>query len=179
MADYSRHFPINFPRLGNRYRKKSSYTDKYNCIAWAMSECHRPWWPGSAPEGYWPLPSSDVTLDNFVAAFKLKGYELCVGAHHEWRFEKVAIYVDRRGEPTHAARQSWRGIWFSKLGSNVDITHESLDALEAGLYGTVVQMMKRSWTVERLTTAGIVRIKTSHWTNLRWLWDEMKSYLSI
>src|ERR1035438_2136458 len=121
---YARNFPTNFPRLGNRYSRKSSSTDQYNCIAWAMSECHRPWWPGCVePAGYWPLDlPQDETIENFIVAFQKKGYELCDGTHHEWRFEKVALYANQMGIPTHAARQSWRGTWFSKLGTNVDIT---------------------------------------------------------
>lgn len=161
--DYARRFPTDFPRLGNRYKKKSDNTDRYNCIAWAMSECHRPWWPGCVePAGYWPPTlSEEETIENFIDAFRQKGYELCVGAHHEWRFEKIAIYADRTGVPTHAARQSWSGIWFSKLGQNVDISHRSLDALAQGLYGTVVQTMKRPWTRERLVTAVKLSLKTS------------------
>lgn len=161
---YARNFPREFPRLGNLYSRKSCGTVRYNCIAWAMSECHRPWWPGSAPDGYWPphLPA-DETIDNFIAAFQTKGYEVCFGLHHENRFEKVALYVDRRGVPTHAARQSWRGTWFSKLGTNVDIAHNTLGSLEDGLYGTVVLAMKRPWTVKRFATAILLRIRTSHW----------------
>jgi len=165
--DFARNFPSNFPRLGNQYAMKSSRTDQYNCIAWAMSECYRPWWPGCVePAGYWPpdLPS-DETIDNFIAAFQKKGYEICVGAHHEWRYEKVALFADQMGIPTHAARQSWRGAWFSKLGTNVDITHGSLRSLEDGLYGTVVQTMKRPWTTRRIATAVLLRIKTSRWLN--------------
>jgi hypothetical protein len=178
-SGYAKQFPIHFPRLGRRYRKKSCDTDQYNCIAWAMGECHRPWWPGSAPESYWPpdLPP-DETIDNFIAAFRKLGYELCVGAHHELRFEKVALYADRHGVPTHAARLSWRGVWISKLGQNVDITHESVDALEAGIYGTVVQIMRRPWTVRRFAGAAIVRVRTSRWIKLRCLWNDLKCYLA-
>ena|SRR5438093_12138462 len=123
---YARGFPHNFPKLGNRYQKKSHRTDQYNCIAWAASECHRPWWPGGAPEAYWPpnLPP-DETLDNFTNAFIEIGYEVCTGAHYEWRFEKIALYVNRRGVPTHAAKQTWTGAWISKLGKNVDIKHRT------------------------------------------------------
>lgn len=161
-SGFARQFPIHFPRLGNRYKKKSCNTEQYNCIAWAMSECHRPWWPGSEPVAYWPSDlSTDVTIDNFIAAFRKKGYELCVGAHHEWRYEKVALYADRAGLPTHAARLSWRGVWISKLGQNVDIAHKSHDLLDGPLYGTVVHVMRRPWTARRLAAALILRIRTS------------------
>ena len=158
---YARQFPLHFPRLGSNFRKKSCPTDRYNCIAWAMSECHRPWWPGSAPEGYWPRLQSDVTIENFVHAFETKGYQLCVGAHYELLFEKVALYADRNGTPTHAARLSWRGQWISKLGQNVDIKHDTLEGLEAGLYGSVVLMMRRAWTPTRLAVAAILSLRTS------------------
>ena len=169
---YAVGFPQQFPRLGQRYQRKSCPTDQYNCIAWAMSECHRPWWPGSAPEGYWPpdLPP-DETIDNFVAAFEKKGYRPCVGMHYEWRFEKVVLYADRFGIPTHAARLTLLGIWISKLGSNVDIAHKSPDLLHGPLYGSVVHVLKRSWTPKRLAAAFILRTKTSRmvtrWFGLR------------
>jgi len=151
-----------FPNLGNQYKKKSCSTDQYNCIAWAIGECHRPWWPGSAPEYYWPpdLPP-DETTENFVEAFRQVGYELCVGAHHEWLFEKVALYADRSGIPTHAARLSWRGVWISKIGQNIDIATKSPEPLDGPLYGTVVCVMRRRWTVYRLATALILRMRTS------------------
>jgi len=65
--------------------------------------------------------------------------------------------------PTHAARQYFNGIWFSKIGKNVDITHRSLNVLEGGLYGLVVVMMKRPWTFRRRIDALLFRIRTSHW----------------
>ena len=166
---YAKKFPSEFPRLGSRYKKKSCPTNQYNCIAWAMGECRRPWWPGSAPEGYWPpdLPP-DETIDNFISAFRKPGYELCVGTHHEWRFEKVALYADRHGVPTHAARLSWRGVWISKLGRNVDIAHKSPELLDGPLYGTVVHVMRRPWTVRRLAIALILRIRTSS-SVTRWI----------
>lgn len=162
-TDYARGFPRDFPRLRDRYLRTSHRTDQYNCIAWAAGECHRPWWPGgTSPEVYWPpnLPA-DLTLENFANAFRLMGYETCVGAHREWRFEKVAIYVNRKGQPTHAARQSLFGGWISKLGPNVDIKHETLEVLEGGLYGSVEQIMKRHWTISRVVLALFLRIKTS------------------
>jgi hypothetical protein len=174
---YARSFPIDFPLLRNEYSKKSCNTERYNCIAWAMGECHRPWWLGSAPEGYWPptLPP-DETIDNFIRAFSEIGYSVCNGAHHERRFEKIAIYADRRGAPTHAARQSWRGVWSSKLGMNVDITHQSLQSLESGLYGFVVVVMRRPWTGRRLVSALELKIKTSHLFGVRCFCARVRDY---
>lgn len=173
---YARDFPIHFPQLRDGYSKTSCHTERYNCIAWAAGECHRPWWPGSAPEGYWPLTDTDETIDNFVAAFRTKGYEVCIGAHHEKGFEKIAIYADYYGTPTHAARQSRAGIWSSKLGRNVDITHDSLQSLESGLYGFVVVTMKRPWTRSRIAKAFLLRMRTSHWCDLGCAWVRVRSY---
>jgi hypothetical protein len=159
---YAARFPTNFPRLGNQYRKRSCATELYNCIAWAMSECHRPWWPGAEPAAYWPVElSPDVTIENFVFAFMKKGYQPCVGAHHEWRFEKIAIYADRYGEPAHAARSLLFGGWISKLGRNVDIRHESLEVLEGGLYGSVIQVMRRPRTAKLVMVAFVMRLIAS------------------
>jgi hypothetical protein len=168
-STYARRLQKDFPRLGENFQKTSCAADKYNCIAWAIGECHRPWWPGSVPEGHWPedLPP-DETVENFVAAFGGRGYQLCAGAHHEWRYQKIAIYANRRGIPTHAARQTLTGTWISKLGRNIDIRHTSLDLLEGGIYGHVVQVMKRKWTVSRLTHASILRVLTTPATT-RWL----------
>jgi len=56
--------------------------------------------------------------------------------------EKIAIYTDR-AKPTHAARQLADGSRTSKLGQAGDISHQTLDALEGGLYGSVAQIMSR------------------------------------
>jgi hypothetical protein len=166
---YARSFSRDFPHLGNRFRKKSGTTQDYNCIAWAIGEIHRPWWPDGAPHYYWPPDiTPDETLEAFIAAFeKYGGYEVCVGAHHEWRFQKIALYVGDWGEPTHAARQTWTGVWHSKIGDNIDLTHKTLDYLAGGIYGAPACTMKRQWTLERLIAAWLLRIKTSDL--LEWL----------
>jgi hypothetical protein len=62
-------------------------------------------------------------------------------------FEKIAIYVDGDGVPTHAARQLSDGAWTSKLGEWEDIRHLTLEAMEddgLGLgYGKVSLILKR------------------------------------
>ena len=45
---------------------------------------------------------------------------------------------------THAARQLLSGKWTSKLGKSVDIEHDTTDVVARGLYGEVVQIMKRA-----------------------------------
>lgn len=159
---YAANFHIEFPRLGDYYKRRSSATGLYNCIAWSMSDCFRWWWPGASPDAYWPIDlSPDVTIDNFIAAFEKKGYRLCVGVHHEWQYEKIAIYANQYGEPTHAARSLLFGGWISKLGRNVDIKHASLGLLEGGSYGSVIQVMKRRWTAKRLSVSLLMRLIAS------------------
>ena len=80
--------------------------------------------------------------------FESLGYRECANDTSETGFEKVAIYVNGEGLPTHAARQLENGNWTSKLGYWQDIEHASLRALENAplmdsLYGTVALLMRR------------------------------------
>jgi len=62
--------------------------------------------------------------------------------------EKVAIYVNNDGTPSHAARQLPSGDWVSKLGPNVDIEHTSPEAVggDAGHgYGRIALYMMRTF----------------------------------
>ena len=63
---------------------------------------------------YWPteVPSA-VTVQSFVDAFRILGYEICEDGQFEAGFEKVAIYADQNGEPTHMARQLDSGTFRS------------------------------------------------------------------
>jgi hypothetical protein len=63
------------------------------------------------------------------------------GAEPEPGFEKVALYADAAGIPTHAARQLSGGKWTSKLGRREDIEH-ALDDLTGDVYGSVVAFLK-------------------------------------
>jgi hypothetical protein len=162
--DYAKHFPSDFPNLRNDYKKRSDPADHYNCIAWAALECDSWWEP--RPDAYWPLPimrdyALDYSVQNYVRAFELMGYEACISPHREKGFQKIAIYGED-GIATHAARQTWRGFWVSKLGPNVDIRHESLELLEAGIYGRVAQIMKRPWTVCNLLKSVKLSIRVSY-----------------
>ena len=92
---------------------------------------------------YWlPGVPREETLTVFVAAFAALGYAPCDVADQEPGFEKVALFAQPSGVPTHAARQLAGGAWTSKLGTLEDIEH-SLHALEGEVYGRVVQLLKR------------------------------------
>jgi hypothetical protein len=84
----------------------------------------------------------EETLRAFEFAYRTIGYRACENGDLESGFKKVAIFVDRTGSPTHAARQRANGKWTSKCGDNVDIEHE-IDAVGGGLYGEVALFMKR------------------------------------
>jgi hypothetical protein len=94
---------------------------------------------------YWPenVPR-DESVRAFIAAFGTLGYVSCEDDTLENGFEKVAIYVDEDGIPTHMARQLQSGQWTSKCGELEDIEHETLESL-GGIngYGSVAQFLKR------------------------------------
>ncbi len=81
-----------------------------------------------------------------MAAFATLGYEQCADSNLEPEIEKVAIYADADGFPTHMALQLPSGLWASKLGDLEDIEHATLDQLNGDGkwdYGRAVRFMKR------------------------------------
>ena len=82
-------------------------------------------------------------MDSFIEAFESLGYEDCVDATPEAGFEKVAIFADSNGKPTHAARQLPNGSWTSKLGNWEDIRH-TIYGLEGGQYGDATRFLRRA-----------------------------------
>jgi hypothetical protein len=94
---------------------------------------------------YWPheLPKEE-TLENFVNAFELVGYVVCDNGEHEDGFEKVSIFVDPQGKPTHASRSLAKGGWTSKLGSMEDIEHPTIQSIEGNAYGKAAAFLKRT-----------------------------------
>ncbi len=134
-----------FPDLTQSgYGVTSPATPRYNCIAWAAGDTRKWWWPDPSPFAYWPanIPREN-TLQRFVEAFQTLGYEPCDSSELEANVEKIAIFADEDGSPTHAARQLETGAWTSKLGREEDIEHQELAGLEGQDYGHVVQIMRR------------------------------------
>jgi hypothetical protein len=134
-----------FPRLrGTAYRTTSPASDVYNCIAWAAGDTEHWWWPGDPARTYWPPGSPTLeALDAFRDAFATLGYAVCEQADLEPGFEKIALFADADGTPTHAARQLRDGMWTSKLGMSEDIQH-ALEDLAGAVYGSVVLILKRT-----------------------------------
>jgi len=129
-----------------RYQISSEKDVSYNCIAWAAGDTTRWWWPDPQQLYYWPVQSPhEVTPQSFVLAFESLGYTRCEDGSSEYGFEKVAIFLDWLGTPTHMARQLPNGQWTSKLGGLEDIEHETLKQLEGvkPAYGKAAYFLKR------------------------------------
>lgn len=131
-----------FPSLSvDGYEVKSPETGNYNCIAWAVGDDSRWWWPNSIM-GYWPSGiQHDDSQGSFVQLFRSLGYEKCESEELAEGYEKVAIYAVG-GQVKHVARQLKSGKWTSKLGDSYDIEH-SLSGLVGNRYGIVVQILCR------------------------------------
>ncbi|MDA0833230.1 MAG: hypothetical protein O2955_06765 [Planctomycetota bacterium] len=93
---------------------------------------------------YWPVesPMGEYGIGILEQAFISLGYEDCHDGVFEAGFEKVALYGSGIFY-THAARQLSDGKWTSKLGREEDIEHDSPEDIAGGIYGEVVQFMKR------------------------------------
>ena len=131
-----------FPNLSNAgFQVTSPATPSYNCIAWAAGNSQMRW--DFAPGYYWPrrIPRNGF-LETVVQVFRSLGFEPCNDGNLEPGVEKVALYAIE-GVFAHAARQTPKGSWTSKIGTLEDIEHDSLDALEGEEYGHVDQYLQR------------------------------------
>ena len=128
-----------------QYKIASKHTLNYNCFAWAVNDENDRWWsPTPDDDYYWPDGAPrEETLESYIIAFQMCGYEICSDEKIEPGFVKIAIYVAEDGTPKHAAKQLSDGMWTSKLGELEDISHE-LDGLVGNDYGKVQQFMKRA-----------------------------------
>jgi hypothetical protein len=123
--------------------------DDYNCIAYALGEKNKPWWPSMRlKDDYeWPpdLPrqvDDQETLDNFILAFQKRGYKVCKNGRLKSGIEKVAIFTISN-VPKHAALQLESGIWGSKCGGYEDIKHFTLSSVEGKNYGKATVFLHR------------------------------------
>ena len=93
---------------------------------------------------YWPPGVVAFSTTNaHTAAFVAIGYEICDSADLEDGYEKVAIYANSEGAPSHAARQLASGSWTSKMGGAEDIEHSSPERLSGDWYGDPVVFLRR------------------------------------
>ncbi|NJM83130.1 MAG: hypothetical protein HC844_12140 [Tabrizicola sp.] len=136
-------FSVDFPRLLNAQAKKTSEpTPQYNCIAWAFEDNTKWWWP--MRRRYWPVPfDGKATMEAFQDYLSGSGWQQSQDRSLQAGLKKIALYANLfDGQPTHAARQLDSGAWTSKLGEDMDLTHE-LHELEGPMYGTVVAIFSR------------------------------------
>lgn len=134
----------DFPKLSKKSHDVTSDIDpRYNCIAYAAGITNRKYWPAWHPDYYWPadVPRAE-TLDAFKQLYETFGYSGPSTNAHVEGIEKIAIFTDKAGKPTHAAFQLPGGRWASKLGNGFDIEHDEL-AVSGGLYGQPVYYMER------------------------------------
>lgn len=133
-----------FPNLQpGAYKVTSPHAVEYNCVAWAVGEVDRWWWPDQKRQGFWPNEAPRVeSVDAFARAFALMGYVPCDNRQVETGVEKLAVYVDQEGKPTYVARQLPNGKWTSKLGGLEDIEH-TLEGLSGSKYGMATLILKR------------------------------------
>jgi hypothetical protein len=139
MSGLSRH---DFRRLTESNHRLTSAADPdYNCIAWAVGDTEHWWQPGL----YWPIaaPHDDFGIAVLEQALHTLRFEDC-GTNDlaEVGFEKVAVYGNTLFY-AHAAKQASSGKWSSKLGKAEDIEHDSPDAVAGGVYGEVVEILRR------------------------------------
>src|SRR5687767_7900974 len=115
--------PLNeiFPGLKD-FRITSPADKRYNCIAFAAGDLSIWWWPVvGVKEVFWPDGIARAeTLVAFSQVFASLGYVDCEHEAFEQGFEKVALFANEQGIPTHAARQQADGRWKSKLGELED-----------------------------------------------------------
>ena len=138
--------PENFKCCSDRTNDRPN--NGYNCIAWAAGKTDNWWWPTDISGSFWPkgLPKefpNQETLGNFIKAFETEGYSVCGDSQFENGFEKVAIFVDGGGTPTHAARMLPSGVWTSKLGKMEDVEHKTLNDVEGRGYGEAKTFLRR------------------------------------
>ena len=138
---------LDFPRLTEQnHRVTSPATTEYNCIAWSARDTEHWWQPGV----YWPDPMQfpgEYGIAVLEHLFLFLGYEEALDGRFEPGFDKVALYGNNTFY-THASRQTSDGKWTSKLGRGEDIEHDSADDVAGGLYGEVVQFMRRKRVLE-------------------------------
>jgi hypothetical protein len=135
-----------FPHLrADNSAQTSIETRNYNCIAWAAGEDHR-WWAPNDPNWQWwpwsPTGPDDLKKKALIKAYRAVGFEVCKNGDLDACYDKIALYGIGT-EWKHAARLCYDGKWTSKLGENVDISHDTVDAVSGPEYGTCYCYMRR------------------------------------
>jgi len=132
-----------FPRLcSTSFRITSPPDPRYNCIAWAAGDNQRWWEPDRMGLYYWPSSvPREYTLEALRGAFESLGFTTSVTDDFDPSATRVSLFA-KGSQPTHASRQLSPSEWTSKIGPNVDISHE-LHALVGSSYGAPSIMLRR------------------------------------
>jgi hypothetical protein len=127
------------------YVEASKARRRCNCFAWVVGDEARGWYPRGDPDlSYWPPGvRDDFTIDAFVEAYATLRFVPCADGALVDGIEKIALYADAGGAPSHAARQLADGQWESKMGTWEDIRHTTTACLEGGDYGVVKVYLER------------------------------------
>lgn len=135
----------NFPNIDiEGFIVTSDLNPTYNCFAWAGNDDTKCWLPFKSKYYFWYTDNTALTLENVINNYSHIGYtEITESSDLEEGYDKVAIYIDEGGEPSHAARQVENGKWTSKLGDREDIEHSTPECLESDSYGKVKVILKR------------------------------------
>ena len=139
------------PGAAGKCERKSSQTTRYNCLAWAVRDEDKPWYPrGDPKKSRWPADAPE-TLDipSVVKALEMVGYEVCPAGDDDPEFERIVLFEDAEGFFAHAARQLPGGRWTSKLGAWEDVEHDDLACLEGGDYGKISRFLCKRVPVEQ------------------------------
>src|SRR5205809_3041993 len=90
-------YDVDFPNLRTRGFRRTSEPAYYNCVAFAVGDLKRKWWPGDYPcwaVDYWPPDApNEETAAAFILALATVGFEPVNDGAHESDFEKIAIYA--------------------------------------------------------------------------------------
>jgi hypothetical protein len=124
---------------------------KYNCLSWVLGIKWAVYAEDPRVGGYEWFPGIDRewTFANIRKIFAKHGYIYETDDRsYDPFWQKVAFYCDHSGVPIHFARQLESGFWTSKIGRLNDITHFTLECLEASdNYGPIklILMRKREY----------------------------------
>lgn len=120
----------------------SPETAQYNCVAWALGDSEN-WW--EADDDYQWLDNIEYSQSLLAvkSLFENFKFEISDNDSLEKGFEKIALFSDDNLNCTHVAKQLSDELWSSKLGISYDISHK-INALENGIYGQVVLILKRA-----------------------------------
>ena len=132
----------DFPHLtAQNHRATSPPSTDYNCVAWSAADTEHGWQPGV----YWPV---GIEPDDY-------GLVCSHGSSRQWAMSPATVIASNPGSrksrfmrprhftptpgasfPTAAGRAS--------SADSEDIEHETPNDLAGGVYGDVLQFMKRS-----------------------------------